>query len=180
MNLKRHVSIILNEEKGDIVDFLTTRKKGAAKIQQTAEEKGGPSQLTATHFAAKAKPYEEAIERAEDLSFAMEKAMELLKSLADLDNLSQNQWQALTGQLEAYGEAYIAKREAEKGRHLPGETARVPEDFDAKALAQGIAMEMEMEYTSDPEIAQAMAMDQLAEDPEYYIKASRRSSRVSQ
>ena len=50
----------------------------------------------------------------------------------------------------------------------------MPEDFDAKNLAQGT--EMEMEHTSDPEIAQAIAMDHLAEDPEYYIKAARRQS----
>ena len=55
MNLKRHVSLILNEEKGDLKDFLTTRKEGALKIQQAAEEAGGPSQLTVSHFAAKAK-----------------------------------------------------------------------------------------------------------------------------
>lgn len=176
MNLKRHVSLILNEEKGDLKDFLTTRKEGALKIQQTAEENGGPSQLTAAHFAAKTKPYEEAIDRATsgDMSFALERVMSLLKSLSDLDILSQTQFQGLTGQLEAYGEAYIAQRELSEGKHLPGETARVPEDFDAKNLAQGT--EMEMEHTSDPEIAQAIAMDHLAEDPEYYIKAARRHS----
>ena len=158
MNLKRHVSLILNEEKGDLKDFLTTRKEGALKIQQAAEEAGGPSQLTVSHFAAKAKPYEEAIDRA----------------TSDLDSLSQTQFQGLTGQLEAYGEAYIAQRELSEGKHLPGETARVPEDFDAKNLAQGT--EMEMEHTSDQNIAQSIAMDHLAEDPEYYIKAARRQS----
>lgn len=176
MNLKRHVSLILNEEKGDLKDFLTTRKEGALKIQQAAEEAGGPSQLTVSHFAAKAKPYEEAIDRATsgDLSFALERVMALMKSLSDLDSLSQTQFQGLTGQLEAYGEAYIAQRELSEGKHLPGETARVPEDFDAKNLAQGT--EMEMEHTSDPKIAKAIAMDHLAEDPEYYIKAARRQS----
>ncbi len=177
MNLKRQVSLILNEEKGDLKDFLTARKDGAFKIQQTAEETGGPSQLTAAHFAAKAKPYEEAIERAgpeSDMSFALEKYMSILKTLSDLSNISQTQFQGLTGQLEAYGEAYVAQRELKEGKHLPGETARVPEDFDAAALAQGT--EMEMEHTSDREIAQSIAMDHLAEDPEYYIKAARRQS----
>ena len=174
MNLKSHVSIILNEEKGDLKDFLTTRKEGALKIQQAAEETGGPAQLTVAHFAAKAKPYEETIERSTsgNLSFALERVMALLKSLSDLDSLSQTQFQGLTGQLEAYGEAYIAQRELSEGKHLPGETARVPEDFDAKNLAQGT--EMEMEHTSDQQIAQSIAMDHLAEDPEYYIKAARR------
>jgi len=42
------------------------------------------------------------------------------------------------------------------------------EDFDAEALAEGI--EVEMEHTDDEETAKEIAMDHLAEDPEYYIK----------
>lgn len=169
------MSVILNEEKGDIKKFLTTRKEGAQKIQKTAEGSGGTSQLTATHFAAKVKPYEEAIDRSTsgNFSFALEKVMAIMKSLSDLDSLSQTQFQALTGQLEAYGESYIAQRELNQGKHLPGETDRVPEDFDTKNLSNGT--KMEMEYTSDQQIAQGIAMDHLAEDPEYYIKASLRT-----
>ena len=51
---------------------------------------------------------------------------------------------------------------------MPGETPHVPEDFDQDALEAGIAMELE--HTSDPEIARAIAMDHLAEDPNYYSK----------
>jgi hypothetical protein len=170
MKLKMQVSKILNEEKGDIQDFLSARKEGALKIQQSAEENGGPAQLTAIHFAAKAKPYQEVIDRAdsEDFSFALAKAMEAMKALSNIEALSQNQFQALTGQLEAYGEAYITKRDLVQGKRLPGETPRVPEDFDQKALEAGIAMELE--HTSDPDIARSIAMDHLAEDPHYYSK----------
>jgi uncharacterized protein YycO len=54
--------------------------------------------------------------------------------------------------------------------HLPGGLAdnKKPNDFDAKALAQGKAVEGE--HTSRPEIAQEIAMDHLTEDPHYYTK----------
>jgi len=43
-----------------------------------------------------------------------------------------------------------------------------PEDFDPIQLAAGI--EVEMEHTTDPAIATEIAMDHLAEDPDYYVK----------
>jgi hypothetical protein len=43
-----------------------------------------------------------------------------------------------------------------------------PEDFDPKSLAEGT--KVEMEHTSDPEIAKEIAMDHLTEDPRYYEK----------
>ena len=53
---------------------------------------------------------------------------------------------------------------------IPGGLAegKSPKDFDAKALAQGV--KVEMEHTTDPKIAQEIAMDHLAEDLKYYIK----------
>lgn len=179
-NLLKRVAAILNEEKGDLADFLQARKDGAQKIVKAAEEKGGPSLLTATHFAAKDEPYQEAIDAASDseLDNCLEQALSILKQLTNIENLSQDQFQALTGQMEAYGEAYIVSRDLARGRHLPGSTHRVPEDFDQDALRLGT--EMEMEHTSDSEIAQSIAMDHLAEDPDYYAKASRRSVKASQ
>ncbi|MBD3227000.1 MAG: hypothetical protein GF329_02345 [Candidatus Lokiarchaeota archaeon] len=41
-----------------------------------------------------------------------------------------------------------------------------PEDFDPKQLEMGI--KVEMEHTSDPEIAKEIAMDHLKEHPRYY------------
>jgi hypothetical protein len=43
-----------------------------------------------------------------------------------------------------------------------------PSDFDQAALRKGT--EHELEHTSDWGIAQEIAMDHLAEDPEYYEK----------
>jgi hypothetical protein len=43
-----------------------------------------------------------------------------------------------------------------------------PLDFDPVALAEGTRVEME--HTSDPEVAQEIAMDHLMEDPDYYTK----------
>ena len=41
-------------------------------------------------------------------------------------------------------------------------------EFNVEELKRGI--EVEMEHTDDPEIAKEIAMDHLAEDPQYYSK----------
>jgi len=46
-----------------------------------------------------------------------------------------------------------------------------PEDFDPEQLVMGI--DVEMEHTDDPDKAREIAMDHLAEDPEYYTKLKR-------
>ena len=53
---------------------------------------------------------------------------------------------------------------------LPGGLAdeKIPEDFESRGLQQGI--EVEMEHTTDPSLAQEIAMDHLTEDPGYYNK----------
>lgn len=55
-------------------------------------------------------------------------------------------------------------------QELPGGKADSysPEDFDPEQLAKGIAVEME--HTNDEGVAREIAMDHLAEDPEYYKK----------
>jgi len=45
-----------------------------------------------------------------------------------------------------------------------------PQDFDQVALRRGIMVEME--HTSDPLVAQEIAMDHLVEDSQYYDKLS--------
>jgi len=45
---------------------------------------------------------------------------------------------------------------------------RKPEDFDPKALAKGI--KVELEHTDDEDLAQEITMDHLTEDPNYYDK----------
>lgn len=52
-----------------------------------------------------------------------------------------------------------------------------PEDFDAKALKKGTAVEME--HTNDPFIAQEIAMDHLTEDPKYYDKLEKMENPAS-
>jgi len=46
--------------------------------------------------------------------------------------------------------------------------SKKPSDFDSKALAEGI--KVEMEHTNDKKIAEEIAMDHLTEDEEYYKK----------
>lgn len=43
-----------------------------------------------------------------------------------------------------------------------------PSDFDPKMLAMGV--KVEMEHTSDKQVATEIAMDHLMEDPKYYVK----------
>ncbi|HEY9816538.1 MAG TPA: DUF5661 family protein, partial [Candidatus Obscuribacterales bacterium] len=54
--------------------------------------------------------------------------------------------------------------------HIPGGLGdlKVPSDFDPKQLAKGV--KVEMEHTSDPDIAREIAIDHLTEDPKYYDK----------
>jgi hypothetical protein len=45
---------------------------------------------------------------------------------------------------------------------------RRPSEFDPVQLRRGI--QVELEHTSDPKIAERIAMDHLVEDPLYYVK----------
>lgn len=59
---------------------------------------------------------------------------------------------------------------AERKDKIPGGLAdkKKPNDFDSKALAEGV--KIEMEHTSSKDIATEIAMDHLTEDPNYYKK----------
>jgi hypothetical protein len=96
------------EEKFD--EFLNKRKGGAEKIAKSAKAKGGYSTLTAIHFAAKEKPYNDCLkweDKPGKEKHFKEKAKEIYAKLADLDSLTQREFQALMGELEVYGEVYI-------------------------------------------------------------------------
>jgi hypothetical protein len=56
---------------------------------------------------------------------------------------------------------------------IPGGLAedKKPSDFDAKDLAEGT--DVEMEHTTDRDVAREIAMDHLTEDPEYYQRLKR-------
>jgi len=53
---------------------------------------------------------------------------------------------------------------------IPGglSKGKKPTDFDQGQLAKGV--KVEMEHTTDPDLAQEIAMDHLTEDPKYYQK----------
>lgn len=66
----------------------------------------------------------------------------------------------------------IFKRMSKSGAMVGGKAdGRKPEDFDAKALAEGT--NHELEHTRDRKVAREIAMDHLAEDPRYYEKLSK-------
>ena len=91
-------------------EFINKRKKGAGDIRKKAEAKGGAALLTAVHFAAKEKPYSYALsvcEKEDVLKLIKAKADSIMKDLKDWTNLSQQKFQHLMGELEAYGEVYI-------------------------------------------------------------------------
>lgn len=96
------------EEKFD--EFLVKRAAGAKKIEKSARKKGGYSILTAYHFAGKSKPYADSkkweSKEAKDKHYK-EKAMEALDKLKNLDSLSQQEFQRISGEFEVYGEVYI-------------------------------------------------------------------------
>jgi hypothetical protein len=91
-------------------DFLNKRKAGAEKLATSAKAKGGYSILTAIHFAAKEKPYNDCLKweskNGKEKHFKA-KAKEIYSKLSDLDSLTQREFQTLMGELEVYGEVYI-------------------------------------------------------------------------
>lgn len=91
-------------------EFIEKRSAGAAKLGKAARDKGGFSMLTAFHFEAKAKPYKDAdkwADKEDKAKHFKEKYKEAYAKLKNIDNLSQKEFQALSGILEVYGEVYI-------------------------------------------------------------------------
>lgn len=121
MNFDNKLNLLLERSTKDstenLQDFLETRKSGAEKIAKSAQEKGGASLLTAVHFKAKRVPYTQAIKHAkarendEPLEGCKERAEELVKMLKNWHKMSQNEFQKVMGELEAYGESYIKSKE---------------------------------------------------------------------
>ena len=90
--------------------FVTKRAAGAKKIENAARAKGKYSILTAYHFAGKVKPYADALKwsKKEDKeSHFKVKYEEVYSKLKDIDSLTQKEFQAVSGTLEAYGEVYL-------------------------------------------------------------------------
>jgi len=99
---------ILREAKETFEDFATTRAKGAAKIAETAKEKGGLAMLTYNHFYVKAPYYEKAINGKFDKEAAKKEFDEILKSIS-LD-MNQNEFQRQVGRMEVLGELLIREK----------------------------------------------------------------------
>jgi len=109
MEFDRLFESVLDKAK-EFIEFVTKRAAGAAKIQKSAEAKGGYSTLTAIHFAAKVKPYADVKKWSEKEgrdAYLKTKATEAYNKLSDIDALSQREFQHYTGVLEAYGESYL-------------------------------------------------------------------------
>ena len=77
---------ILQEAKESFEDFAITRGKGAAKIAENAEEKGGLSLLTWHHFKVKAPYYKKAAEGKFDKEDAKKKRQDDYKNYIDSIN----------------------------------------------------------------------------------------------
>jgi tRNA(Ile2) C34 agmatinyltransferase TiaS len=102
---------ILNEakkEKETLEDFATTRAAGAAKIADTAKEKGGLAMLTYNHFYVKAPYYKKAINGKFDKEAAKKEFNEILKGIS-LD-MNQNEFQRPVGKMEVLGELLIREK----------------------------------------------------------------------
>jgi len=97
----------IKKAKDGLLEFFKKRKAGAEKIASEARAKGGPSMLTAWHFAAKSKPYSEvlsAIKNNRDESFYLNKCQQLANKLK-FKKLKQKEFQEIMGELEVVGEA---------------------------------------------------------------------------
>lgn len=92
-------------------EFAETRGKGAEKIANNAEEKGGLSMLTYHHFHVKLPYYEKAAEGKLDLEAAHKEYKDLLKQLHTATktnmNIEQIAFQKLVGKIEVLGELLI-------------------------------------------------------------------------
>lgn len=93
----------------DIGTFIRKRKDGASKIAQKARKKGGVSELTYHHFDAKLPVYQRFKDKRSPTEME-ERYKDVLSRLRKLDDLSQSEFQRLTGKLEVLGEVMIEIR----------------------------------------------------------------------
>lgn len=99
---------ILTESKESFEDFAVTRGKGAAKIAETSQEKGGLSLLTYQHFKVKGPYYKKASEGKFDRESAIQEFKDTYKKIS-LD-MTQTEFQREVGRLEVLGELLIRKK----------------------------------------------------------------------
>ena len=99
---------ILKEVKETFENFATIRGKGAAKISENAEKKGGLALLTWHHFKVKASYYKKATEGKFDAEKAKKEFEETYKKISL--NMTQIEFQREVGRLEVLGELLIRKK----------------------------------------------------------------------
>ncbi len=99
---------LLTEAKESFEDFATVRGKGAAKIAENAEEKGGLSLLTWHHFKVKAPYYKKAAEGKFDKEAAKKEFEQTLKKISL--GMAQTEFQREVGRLEVLGELLIREK----------------------------------------------------------------------
>ncbi len=99
---------LLTEAKESFKDFAVTRGKGAAKIAENAEEKGGLSLLTWHHFKVKAPYYKKAAEGKFDKEAAKKEFDQTLKKISL--GMTQIEFQREVGRLEVLGELLIREK----------------------------------------------------------------------
>ena len=99
---------ILKEVKETFENFATTRGKGAAKISENAEKKGGLALLTWHHFKVKAPYYKKAAEGKFDIEQAKKEFEETYKKISL--NITQIEFQREVGRMEVLGELLIQNK----------------------------------------------------------------------
>ena len=103
--------LILTEIKNikeTFVEFAGIRGKGAAKIADTAKEKGGLALLTWHHFKVKLPYYKKATEGKLDMEKAKKEYEETYKKISL--GMSQIDFQREVGRLEVLGELLIRNK----------------------------------------------------------------------
>ena len=96
---------LLREVKETFETFASTRRKGANKIAETAEEKGGLSLLTYEHFKVKEPYYKKAVEGKFDKEASIKEFNETYKKISM--DMEQMDFQRGVGRLEVLGELLI-------------------------------------------------------------------------
>jgi hypothetical protein len=99
---------ILTEVKETFESFATVRGKGASKISENAEKKGGLALLTWHHFKVKLPYYKKAAEGKLDMEKAKSEFEDTYKKIS-LD-MTQTEFQREMGRLEVLGELLIRNK----------------------------------------------------------------------
>jgi len=99
---------ILREVKETFESFATVRGKGAAKISENAEKKGGLALLTWHHFKVKAPYYKKAAEGKFDVEKAKKEFEDTYKKISL--NMTQIEFQREVGRMEVLGELLIRNK----------------------------------------------------------------------